>query len=418
MIDIKNFIKNKNTYKDYLERKNFNDKYTLDKLKEIYEINLSLLKEEEELRQKLNKITSDIKKDKGNSNLISEASEVSKKIKETSLLKAKTSFRLNDLLLTIPNTPLPSVPIGKGEEDNKVLNEYNQHLKNKSSLKLEHWKILENKNLILKQEAAKMSGRRHVIFQNKAAILIRALETFMLERHFLNGYQVIDPPVIVNEEALINTGQLPNFKNDLFKLESLNQYLIPTAEVPLTNLVANKILKEKNLPLSYTGFTNCFRNENVAAGHDARGIVRLYQFRKVEIVKIGKEKDYEKDFNAILEDAKNILEMLELPYRTVELCTGDLSFSSKRTIDLEVYMAGSDEYREVSSVSYMGDFQTRRMKTRFLKEDGTKEIPVSYNGSALAIERVFAALLENNLDSNGNIIIPKVLWKYLPFKVI
>ncbi|BDV02149.1 MAG: serine--tRNA ligase [Candidatus Hepatoplasma vulgare] len=417
MLNIKEFVENKDKYKELLKRKSFNDFDLLDKLINSYKLNLEFMKNEEDLRYKLNLITSEIRKDKKNKILHRDASILSNKIRDINNKRSEINEFYRKDILRIPNLPLEETPIGNTEKDNVVLKEINKFKKNKNIKYKPHWEILEEKRLILKNEASQLSGRRHVIFRDKAALLVRAIETYMLEKHYKNNYEIIDPPLIVNKEMLINTGQLPNFKEDLFELKN-GQYLIPTAEVPLTNLVANKILDEKVLPLNYSAFTDCFRNERVAAGQDARGIIRLFQFRKVEIVKIGKREDYPKDFENLLNDAKSILDDFKLPYRLLELSTGDLSFSSKRTIDLEVFFPGINEYKEVSSISFIGDFQARRMKTRYKKEDGTKAIPFTYNGSALAIERIFAAILENYLNENGDILIPEILKKYLPFKKI
>lgn len=417
MLNIKEFIENQEKYKELLKRKNFNDFDLLDKVINSYKLNLEFMQNEENLRYKLNLITEEIRKDKQNKILHKDASLISSKVKNINLKRNEINEVYRKDVLKIPNLPLEEIPIGINEKDNIVKKEVNKFKKNKKIKYKPHWEILDEKKLILKNEASQLSGRRHVIFRDKASLLIRAIESYMLEKHYKNNYEIIDPPVIVNKEMLINTGQLPNFKEDLFELKN-EQYLIPTAEVPLTNLVSYKILEEKDLPLNYSAFTNCFRNERVAASQDARGIIRLFQFRKVEIVKIGKRENYPKDFDDLLNDAKTILDDFKLPYRLLELSTGDLSFSSKRTIDLEVFFPGINEYKEVSSISFIGDFQARRMKTRYKREDGKKEIPFTYNGSALAIERIFAAILENYLDENGNINIPEVLKKYLPFKKI
>ena len=417
MINLKDLLQKKDSYIEAFKSKNLNLENDVTKVIRLYNEYASLSREEQILRESLNKINTEIKNKPKNEPLdplkIKEAKNLSTKSKDLSLKIMNLNEEIKNISSYFPNVPNKKVPNGKGEEDNVVL--YSE-LDNKktNNFSKPHWNIIEEKNLILSKEASLISGPRQIIYNDKAALIIKALEKFMLEENSKNGFVVIEPPVIVNKAALYNTSQLPKFEDDLFKLNN-DQYLIPTAEVPLTNLVANKILEKDCLPIKYTAGTNCFRKEAGSAGKDTRGLIRLHQFRKVELVMIGNPNEEEKDFDFMLETAKNILNKLELPYRVVQLCTGDLSFGAKETQDIEVWMPGVNMYREISSVSSMGDFQSRRMKARFSNEDKTKTFVYTYNGSSLAIGRTFAAIIENYIQEDGSIIVPNVLKKYLPF---
>ncbi|MBQ5492531.1 MAG: serine--tRNA ligase, partial [Mycoplasmataceae bacterium] len=242
---------------------------------------------------------------------------------------------------------------------------------------------------------------------------IRALQWFTLDCNINHGYLEILPPVIVDEQALYNTGQLPKFKEDLFELTENNKFLSPTAEVQLTNLYANKILKEELLPLNFTANTSCFRSEAGSAGRDTRGVIRQHQFYKTELVKIVKPDTSEMEHETLTKNAEYILEALNLPYRRILLCSGDMGFSARKTYDLEVWLPSYNAYKEISSCSNCGDFQARRMKMRVKDNDGKIYYPHTLNGSALAIDRLFAAILENFQQEDGSILIPEVLSKYL-----
>ncbi len=430
MLNLKELLNNKNEYIELLSRKGYNLEKDIIFLEKKYNTYYKFLQEEEKIRQELNLITSKIKK-------IFSDSKFSKKEKEekTSLLKEKASKisekaskiskrkkiyydEIEEKLSYFPNIPFDDVVVGKDESENKVLFEKLSELKiDKNNFK-NHWEIIEEKKLISPVEAKYISGARHIIFNDKLSKLIKALEKLMLETNEKNGYKILEVPVIANREALFNTAQLPKFEEDLYKLSN-DQYLIPTAEVPLTNYFSNKIFKEDELPKKLTSSTSCFRREAGSAGKDTRGIIRLHQFRKVEIVKIGNPKNYEDDFSEMVSIPSNILEILGIPFRVVELCTGDTSFASKRTYDIEIWFPGSQQYREVSSISIIGDFQSRRMKTRFIDKDGNKNFVFTYNGSSLAIERTLASIIENYFDEETNKIkIPSVLKKYLDFEEI
>ncbi|BDU67361.1 MAG: serine--tRNA ligase [Candidatus Tyloplasma litorale] len=413
MIDIKKMLKNEEFFIKKFKERGYEISEDVYEITTLYNEYLSFLKAEQKLREELNSITSFIKNDPQNNKLKKEAKLISSKVKKASEESSKLNSKINKKILFFPNIQDNDVPVGKSEEDNFIISTHLDDKKNNIFSK-PHWDVIEEKKLILKNEAIDISGARQVIYSDKAAYVIKALEKFMIDNANLSGYKLIEPPIIVNKKALINTGQLPKFEEDLYKLNE-NQYLIPTAEVPLTNLVANKIIPENELPLNYVAATNCFRKEAGSAGKDTRGLIRLHQFRKVELVTIGKPKDEKEDFERMLNTATNILEKLELPYRLVQLCTGDAGFSSKKTIDIEVWMPGTKVYREISSVSMIGDFQSRRMKTRYKDQDGNKELVNTYNGSGLAIGRTFAAIIENFINEKNEIKVPKALKKYLNF---
>ena len=424
MLDIKDLIKNKENYLELLKRKNFDATSDIKIIEEKYFSYLGHLKNEEKSRQSLNLITLKIKnisssKQKDSifelKNLKIEAANFSKISKEHEKAHIIIFQEIEEILSFFPNLPFNDVTIGSGEEENIVLSTNLNSEKNVEN-KLPHWEILEKRNLISTSEARIISGPRQIIFNDKLTKLIKALEMFMIENNESRGYKLLEVPVIVNERMLYNTSQLPKFSDDLYRISD-DQYLIPTAEVPLTNFVAGKILSLEELPIKLTASTSCFRKEAGSAGKDTRGLIRLHQFRKVELVKIAHPANYKEDFDEMVTTSTNLLEKLKIPYRVVELCTGDMSFGSRKTIDIEVWMPGTQNYREISSISIMGDFQARRMNTR-IKNGKEKIIPFTFNGSALAIERTIATIIENYTNSEMEIIIPKVLLKYLDFKKI
>lgn len=314
-------------------------------------------------------------------------------------------------LLSLPNIPHKSVPKGKDEDDNKKVRTWGKTTKKISK---PHWEIAEKFKLIDFSRATKLSGSRFILYTNQGAKLVRALFNFMLDQHSKNDYVEHLPPLIVNSNVLQGTGQLPKFKDDQFKIENRDQYLIPTAEVPLTNIYRDEIIKFDTLPLKMCAYTPCFRLEAGSSGKDTRGIIRLHQFNKVELVQIVKPEDSYKVLENLTQDAENILKLLKIPYRVVVLCGGDLGFSAAKTYDIELWLPSQGRYREVSSCSNCEDFQARRMNLRAINENETKVIPHTLNGSGLAIERVLAAILENYYDEKKDaVIIPDVLRPYL-----
>ena len=311
---------------------------------------------------------------------------------------------------SLPNIPLDDVPDGEDETSNIVINENGK--RRGSSPK--HYEIGEELGMLDFDTAAKLSGSRFSILKKDLAQLERALANFMIDHHVgKNGYQEISVPYLVKDEVMFGTGQLPKFAEDQFKTED-GFWLIPTAEVPLTNLVREENLSDDNLPLRYVSYTHCFRKEAGAAGKDTRGLIRLHQFPKVELVSIVKPEYSINELERLLSCAEGILKELELPYRTIILSTGDMGFSAVKTYDLEVWLPGQKLYREISSCSLCGDFQSIRMNTRYKdKETGKKVFPHTLNGSGLAVGRTLVAILENYYEGSGVVNIPKVLQPYM-----
>lgn len=321
---------------------------------------------------------------------------------------------LDALLAVLPNVPAPDVPVGPDERYNKEIRLVGKPREFTFKPK-EHWEIGETLGLMDFQAAAKLSGARFVVLKGALARLERALAQFMLDLHTGEfGYTEVSPPLLVRDQTLYGTGNLPKFSEDLFKLEKVDLRLIPTAEVPLTNLAADTILDESQLPLRFTAWTSCFRSEAGAAGKDTRGMLRQHQFYKVELVSIAHPDRSDEEHERMTACAEEVVKRLELPYRTVVLCTGDMGFASRKTYDIEVWLAGQGRYREISSCSNCGDFQARRMRTRF-RRSGEREIRFVHtlNGSGIAIGRALIAVMENYQEADGSVVVPEALRFYM-----
>lgn len=327
--------------------------------------------------------------------------------------------KLSSIVLGIPNIPHESVPIGKDDVDNKEVRKWGELPSFDFDIK-EHWDIGEKLNILDFERAGKVTGSRFMFYRGLGSRLERSLINFMLDLHTEeHGYTEFFPPFIVNSDSLIGTGQLPKFAEDVFKLEGLDYYLIPTAEVPITNLYRNEILSAEDLPLSYAAYSACFRSEAGSAGRDTRGLIRLHQFNKVELVKFSLPENSYEELEKLTANAEKVLQLLEIPYRVVKLCTGDLGFSSAMTYDIEVWLPGADCYREISSCSNFMDFQARRANIRFRRDVKSKpEYLHTLNGSGLAIGRTVAAILENYQQEDGSVRVPKVLVPYMGTDVI
>ena len=334
------------------------------------------------------------------------------KEKMQSLEESKEEFSksLSKELSSLPNIPLDEIPDGKDESSNKVINEYGV----KKDASPNHYEIGEELGMLDFDIAAKLSGSRFSILKKDLAQMERAIANFMIDHHVLeNGYEEISVPYLVKDDVMFGTGQLPKFADDQFKTED-GFWLIPTAEVPLTNLIRDENLKDNNLPLRFVSYTQCFRKEAGAAGKDTRGLIRLHQFPKVELVSIVKPENSLDELERLLSCAEGILRALELPYRTVVLSTGDMGFSAVKTYDLEVWLPGQKLFREISSCSLCGDFQSIRMNTRYKDQNtGKKVFPHTLNGSGLAVGRTLVAILENYYEGSGVVNIPKVLQPYM-----
>ncbi len=427
MLDIK-FIRN-NIEKVEAMLKARNVDFNLDEFKELEKKRRELITEVENLKAERNRRSKEIgklkKEGKLTDDIRAEMQALSDRIKELDNELRDIEQRFEEILLNIPNMLHESVPIGKDENDNVVYKVFGEKPEFGFTPK-PHWEIGENLGILDFKRASKLAGARFSLYLGPGALLERALINFMLDVHTKEqGYIEVLPPFIVNRKTMTGTGQLPKFEEDLFKLEGLDYFLIPTAEVPVTNIFADEILQEEDLPIYMTAYTPCFRKEAGAYGKDVRGLTRQHQFNKVELVKFTKPEDSYEELEKLLEDAEEILKRLGLHYRVVTLCSGDTGFSASKTYDIEVWLPGQQIYREISSCSNFEDFQARRAKIRF-KRKGKKgtEFVHTLNGSGLAVGRTVIAILENYQQKDGTVIIPEVLRKYMngmeriePFKI-
>lgn len=348
------------------------------------------------------------------SKIITQMRQVSQRIKELDQELDKLEADLHGSLLLIPNVPHESVPVGADEKDNPVVKRWGE-ITEFSFTPKQHWELGERLGILDFERAAKMTGARFALYWGLGARLERALINFMLDLHTTkHGYQEVLPPFMVNSLAMTGTGQLPKFKEDLFKLEDWDYYLVPTAEVPVTNIYMNEILEENDLPLYHTAYTPCFRSEAGSYGKDTRGLIRQHQFNKVELVKFTTPEQSYDELESLLLDAEEVLQELQLPYQVVTLCTGDLGFSAAKTYDIEVWLPGQQAFREISSCSNFEDFQSRRANIRY-RPSGRKKIGFLYtlNGSGLAVGRTLVAILENWQQEDGSVVIPPVLRPYM-----
>ena len=412
MIDINLLRADPEKVKNSLKIKNYD--LDSDLFIEIDSNRKTLQTEVEDLKGLKNKLSKDFGELKRNNQDTSELSnqldEIKKNLFEKEELLNKTLSQLNNFLLDIPNIPHQDVEAGKSEEDNKVIKTFGDVQKKDST---DHLEITSD---IDTESAVKLAGTRFAVLKDDIAKLQRALISFMLDVAEKNGYEERYVPFIANSRSLTGTGQLPKFEEDLFKITE-DLFLIPTAEVPLTNLYADSILEQGSLPIKVTSHTPCFRSEAGSYGKDTKGLIRQHQFEKVEIVQIVHPDESNSALEGLLSNAEEILQLLELPYQGVQLCGGDLGFSSAKTYDIEVWIPSQNKYREISSCSNFTDFQSRRSKIR-LNEDGNKILPHTLNGSALAVGRTLVAIIENFYDEKNSIRIPKPLQKYLNKDVI
>lgn len=372
----------------------------------------------EELRHQRNRVNQDIatmkKRGEDASSIIAEMKEVSSKIKEKEKELPEIVEELNNLLMVIPNIPDESVPVGKDENDNPVIRTWGE-IREVDFAPRPHWEIGEGLGILDFECAAKLAGSRFALYRGAGAKLERALISFMLDIHTKeHDYTEILPPFMVNAVSMVGTGQLPKFKEDLFKVEGWDLYLIPTAEVPVTNIHRDEILAEADLPVYYVAYTPCFRSEAGSYGKDTRGLIRQHQFNKVEMVKFARPEESYDELEKLTRNAEEILRRLKLPYRVVSLCTGDLGFSAAKTYDLEVWLPGQGLYREISSCSNFTDFQARRAGIRFKRNGGSgTELVHTLNGSGLAVGRTLVAILENYLQEDGSVAMPEALKPYM-----
>lgn len=415
MHDVKYVVQNLSLFKENLKKRNF-DLKIVDQLIDLNQQWKALTTTVEIKRSELKKLSAQIgalkKEKKDDSELLAMVSKIKKEIEDSSKELENFDEKQKDILLIIPNLVSDKTPLGKSEEDNIEIKRIGRP-RTFDFTPLDHVTLGENLGLLDFEVAAKITGSRFSLYRGDLARLERALINFMLDDHGKNGYLEIIPPVIVHERSLIGSGQLPKFKEDLFKLEGRDWYLTPTAEVPLVNMKREELFPEGELPIKLCSYTPCFRSEAGSYGKDTKGLIRLHQFNKVELVKIVSKEKSEEAFEEMVKRASAILEALELPFRLLELSTGDIGFSSHRTIDLEVWLPAQNTYREISSISNCVDFQSRRAGIRYRSSEGRPEYAHTLNGSGLAVGRTVVAIMENFQNKDGSLAIPKILQGYM-----
>jgi len=416
MIDIKILRNNPEILKTSLSKRNFNNIDIVDEMISLDKRLREIQTENDNLKQKRNKISQEIpnykKEGKDITDIQNQVRQIGDDIKNLENEYKEVQEKLNNYLYNIPNIVNETVPVGKDENDNVEVRKWGEIPKFDFEIK-SHDEIAKNRNFIDFERAVKLAGSRFVMMLGDGAKLERALANFMLDIHTQeNGYTEVLPPFISNRETLTANGNLPKFEEDLFALSNTNYFLIPTAEVPLTNIYRDEIINEEDLPKYFTAHTSCFRSEAGAAGKDTKGMIRVHQFQKVELVKIAKPEESFEELEKMVKDAEKVLQLLELPYRVVLLCSGDMGFNSSKTYDIEVWFPSQNKYREISSCSNCTDFQARRGSLRYKKE-GKTFFPHTLNGSGVAVGRALAAFLENHQQKDGKIRVPKALQPYM-----
>lgn len=417
MLDLKFLRANFEEVKAKLQHRG-EDLTDLGKFEELDRTRRELILEVEQLKSKRNEVSQQVavlKREKKDADqLIAEMKEVGDKIKGLDDHLRDVEETLEKLLLSIPNIPHESVPVGETEDDNVEIRKWGEI----PSFEFEpkpHWDVADGLGIVDFERAGKVTGSRFVFYKGLGAKLERALFNFMLDLHTEeHGYEEVLPPYIVNRASMTGTGQLPKFEEDAFRIESEDFFLIPTAEVPVTNLHRDEILSGEDLPINYAAFSACFRSEAGSAGRDTRGLIRQHQFNKVELVKFVKPEDSYEELEKLTGHAEKVLQLLGLPYRVLSMCTGDLGFTAAKKYDIEVWIPSYETYREISSCSNFESFQARRANIRFRREaKGKPEAVHTLNGSGLAIGRTVAAILENFQQVDGSVVIPEVLRPYM-----
>lgn len=421
MLDIKRIRKNPEALVAAMKARR-NKGADVSGLLELDEKRRSLIVEVEALKAKRNEDSAKVpqlkKQGLDASELLAEMKLVADKIKELDAELSEIDAQLDDMLMKIPNIPHESVPDGADDKDNAEIRRYGKPTEFSFEPKA-HWDIGETLGILDFANAGKITGARFTVYRGLGARLERAIISYFLDCHTLNGYTEILPPYMVNRASMTGTGQLPKFEEDAFKVAGTDYFLIPTAEVPVTNLHRGDILDGNDLPIKYCAYSACFRSEAGSAGRDTRGLIRQHQFNKVELVKFVKPEDSYDELEKLTNDAERVLQGLGLPYRVVCLSTGDLGFSSAKTYDIEVWMPSYGRYVEISSCSNFEDFQARRAQIRFRREkNGKPELVHTLNGSGVAIGRTVAAILENYQQPDGSVIVPDALVPYMHCEVI
>lgn len=416
MLDIKRIKQNLDEIKQRMELRGEKD-FSLDEVIQLDDQRISLLQKVEVLKNESNvnskKIPQYKKEGKDTTELMAELKKLSDEIGVLDAEVKKVEQELREKMLQIPNVPHPDVPKGDSDEDNVEIKRWGEPTKFDFEPKA-HWDIGTDLGILDFESAGKITGARFTLYKKYGAKLERSLINFFLDTNTENGYTEVLPPFIANRQSFTGTGQLPKFEEDMFKLDELEYFLIPTAEVPVTNIHRDEILDAQELTIKYCAYTPCFRAEAGSAGRDTRGLIRQHQFQKVELVKFAKPEESYNELDTLVADAERLLQLLGIPYRIVKICSGDLGFTAALKYDLEVWMPSYNRYVEISSCSNFEDFQSRRANIRFRRGKGEKpEYVHTLNGSGLAIGRTVAALLENYQQADGSVLIPEPLQKYM-----
>lgn len=421
MLDIKFLVENTDKVKEALSHRNGNFEPYIDSAVENEKKRKQIIAKVETLKATRNTESDNIAKLKKSkqdaSELIASMQQISAQIKELDAQQAEAEANIRTALLAIPNIPSETCPVGLSDAENVVVRSWGEPTKFDFEPQ-PHWTIGEKLNIFDWTRAGKISGARFTVYRGLGAKLERALITFMLDTHTTHGYTEILPPYIVNRASMTATGQLPKFEEDAFALKNTDYFLIPTAEVPVTNLHRDEILSATDLPVKYCSYTACFRAEAGSAGRDTRGIIRQHQFNKVELVKFVRPEESYEELEKLTADAERILQLLKLPYHVSALSTGDLGFSSAKTYDLEVWLPSYNKYMEISSCSNFESYQARRGNIRFRDTDGKLKFVHTLNGSGLAIGRTVAAIIENYQNADGSVTVPDALVPYMGCPVI
>ena len=413
MLDIKVIRNNPEMVKAAMKNRQMNLDNEIDEILKIDEERRNILQEAESMKAQQNAVSKKIPEMKKSgediSKVMAEMKELSDKISEKTKLQSELEAKQRELISWIPNIPNETVPIGKDDSENVEIRRWGEPRKFDFEAKA-HWDIGKDLGILDSERAAKVTGTRFNFYKGLGAKLERSVINFFLNTHTQNGYTEVFPPFLANDDSLFGTGQFPKFKEDEFKVENTNLYLVPTAEVPVTNFHRNEILEGESLPIKYCAYSACFRSEAGSAGRDTRGLIRQHQFNKVELVKFCKPEESYEELEKLTNDAEKLLQMLNLPYRVVALCTGDATFSSAKTYDIEVWMPSYNRYVEISSCSNFEDYQARRLQVRY--KDSAKDkakLVHTLNGSGLAVGRTVAAILENYQNEDGTVTVPDVL---------
>ncbi|TMW69909.1 serine--tRNA ligase [Alteribacter natronophilus] len=422
MLDVKMLRKDFEGIREKLSKRN-EDISALDKFEELDVTRRELIQKTEELKARRNTVSQEIsqlkREKKDADSLIKEMKEVSATVKELDEKLRTVDEELDTLLLNLPNIPHDSVPVGADEEDNQEARKWGQ-VRDFGFEPKPHWDLATELGILDFERASKVTGSRFVFYKGAGARLERALINFMMDLHEdEHGYTEVMPPYMVNRDSMTGTGQLPKFEEDAFKIREEDYFLIPTAEVPVTNMHRDEILSENDLPAAYTAYSACFRSEAGSAGRDTRGLIRQHQFNKVELVRFVKPEESYEQLELLTSHAEKVLQLLELPYRVMDMCTGDLGFTAAKKYDIEVWIPSYGTYREISSCSNFEAFQARRANIRYRPEEkGKTDFVHTLNGSGLAVGRTVAAILENYQQEDGTVRVPEVLRPYMGGKEV